>query len=178
MLDRQLKIQQVCQVSRESMRWTKKQVESKPAIGQLGSQSDRQGELAVKKPCRQTGEWGDRWAQRQQQNTPKMHQSSRHIDKHTSVDVGNKAGRPVLPGRRAPPLMLWHSGVVSHYGVPLIHRWGGALTLTSMQPKPMQPVLGSLVQLCQGASKDASAARLQRCVCLTAWYSNICLILL
>lgn len=56
MLDRQLKIQQVCQVSRESMRWTKKQVESKPAIGQLGSQSDRQGELAVKKPCRQTGE--------------------------------------------------------------------------------------------------------------------------
>lgn len=117
---------------------------------------------------------------------PKSEETAKHIEdasvkqthKCTGVDVGSKAGRPVYPGRQAPPLMLWSRGEVSRYRVLLIHRWGGVLTLTSMQPKPLQPALASLVQLCQEASKAALVARFQWCVRLIAWYSNICLIFL
>lgn len=53
--------------------------------------------------------------------------------------------------------MLCRGGEASCYRVLLIHR---VLTPTSMQPKPPQPVLGSLAQLRQEASKTASAAEL------------------
>lgn len=98
--------------------------------------------------------------------------------KLTGVDVGNKAGCPVHPGRYAIPLLLWHWGDVSRSRVLLIHCWGGVLTLTSVLTKPLQPALGSQLQLYQETSRADLATRFQWCVCPIAWYSNISLILL
>lgn len=155
---RQVKIQQGWQVSREAMRWPKKQHK------QLDS-------CEFKVTGRPESEETD-----EHKGNNKTHQrcisQSRHTDKHTNVDVGGKVGRPVHPE------MLWRRGEVSRYRVLLIHCCGGVLTLTSMQPKPLEPILGSLAQLCQEASKTASAARHQWCIRRIVWYSNICLILL
>lgn len=116
-----------------SGKWRSNEID-KAAGGNPNKQSDSWEVKVTGRASRQAGEWGDRWAQSQQQNTPKMHQSDRHTDKHTSVDAGSKVSRRVLPGRRTPPLMLWRRGEVSRYRVLLIHHWGGVLTPTSMQP--------------------------------------------
>lgn len=76
------------------------------------------------------------------------------VDTLTNTRVGVGGGRRLLP-------LMCCGGEASHYGVLLIHRAGGAVTPTSMQPEARQPVLGCLTRLSREASKGASAARLQ-----------------
>lgn len=153
-VDRQLR-KQVWQVSGETMRWTKRwrQVEPKQAVGRPGSQSDSRA---------------SRRAENQQQREPKMLQSTRQTHKLLMCEA-KRASLFSQRGGSSSDVVPW--------------RWGVSLQGASDPPlrwsvNALQQAVGPLAQLCQEASKAASAARLQCCVCRAAWYSNTCLIFL